>query len=239
VSAQLPIIPTITTSIGLVRRQLGLFIVAAAVVELPVGLLALATAILADLEIDPSLTLGYAFVSLLATAWASFGHHALSALGERIVDAERGEEEPQLERVIAGFPWVRVIVADVLVTVAIAVGLLLLVVPGIVIMVWTAPMFPLLNMERRPIWPTLRRSVALTRGHFWRLAVLLAATRLIVAGLGLVGSAIFDALGTSDIAEVIIHFAVAAVLTPITAVVVVVATFDLRDLHDARTPAPS
>ena len=231
------ILSTITTSVGLIRREFKRFVIAAAIIELPVALVALVTAILVDLSIDPSLTFGYAVVSLLASSFATFGHHALSAFGERIVDAERAGVEPRLDRALAEFPWRRVIVADILVTVAIGVGLLLLVVPGIALMVWTAPLFPLLNMEGKPIRETMRRSFSLTRGHFWRLAVLLVVTRLLVEAIGLVGAGIFDALGASDIVEVIVHFAAQAVLTPFTAVVVVVATFALREMHDAPQAA--
>jgi hypothetical protein len=226
------ILATLVRAVGVLRDQLALFFLVAAVIELPLALVALVTTILTNRDIDPSLTWKYGIIALVATAWSSVGHHALSALGERIVSADRERVRPRFDSVVTDFPWVRVIAADVLVTIATVVGLVLLVLPGIALMVYLAPMFPLLNMERRPVVPTARRSFSIVRGHFWKLATLLVMTQLLASAVGLVGAAIAHALGAGDELEVMAHFLIEALLTPFIAVVVVVATFDLVEMYD-------
>lgn len=163
---------------------------------------------------------------LVATAWAQVGHHVLLAIAERIEDADRHGMSLTLGRVVRSIPWRRVLVADVVVLALTLAGYVALVVPGLVLTVLLTPVFPLLAIEGRSVRATLRRSIALVHGSFWRLATLLALTW----GLGQLFALTVGALAPDDsVLDELFHASAQIVIAPISAAVVVAATFELLD----------
>src|SRR5438552_3168370 len=75
--------------------------------------------------------------------------------------------DPSLREVAGGLSYGRLIAVDLLFGVAIAVGLVLLIVPGIIFFTWFALAGPIVELEGRGVRSALRRSRALVRGRFW------------------------------------------------------------------------
>jgi hypothetical protein len=213
-------------------RDIRSLTVLAALLEIPIVLADIA------LHVTPGLR-GFADGTLLITRgllvvilYGALSHHFLAGILERVVGADRhGHERPTVGEVLRDLPWTRLIVADVLLTAMILLGLSLFVVPGLVAMTWFAVVLPIINLERRSVGASFRRSYELVRGHSWRVAavaiVAFAVPETIVGFVGdraHTGNVVLDALA---------HAAPAIVLMPLAALPIVIVTFDLVAI-DAR-----
>ncbi len=90
--------------------------------------------------------------------------------------------------------WPVLLTVAILVAVAISVGLLVLVVPGIVLYLMLVFAAPVSVLERGSVRESLRRSVLLTRGHRWRILGAVVVTS-IAGGVG--GTALAGAVGAA------------------------------------------
>ena len=84
--------------------------------------------------------------------------------------------------------YTRLLGFSLLYGVAIAVGLLLFIVPGIIAAVWFSLGFPAILLEDIGVLEAFRRSLELARGAFWRLFGVL----LVTYGIAFVGAAIVE-----------------------------------------------
>lgn len=110
---------------------------------------------------------------LSATSVSTLGAVFLSGFLCRIVGhTEHGHEHPSIRQVLASLPWVRLVLADLLVVLIVAVGVLLLVIPGLIAFTLLAVVAPVIEIEDRPVHVALRRSAHLVRPHFWWVALL-------------------------------------------------------------------
>jgi len=125
-----------------------------------------------------------------------------------------------------------VLLLAVLVGLTVVVGLILLVIPGIIFLVFFSVSVPALVVENRRGTKAMGRSWNLVSGHFWHaLAVILVAA--IIAGI--VGG-IIGALGGSSWVLRWIFGAIAQIITsPFTALVSVLLYLDLRARKEALT----
>lgn len=151
-------------------------------VAIPVSLASSGLEIVVDHYVDPSDAL-LSFGTTLATAGISLaGTVLLSGFVCRLVGAaQHGREPLTLPRVARSLPWGRLIAADVLVTLAVVAGLLLLVVPGLAALTLLAVTGPVIEIEHRRVLAAARRSVQLTRHHLWP-TLLLATIPLAAVG---------------------------------------------------------
>jgi hypothetical protein len=103
------------------------------------------------------------------------------------VAARREGGEPSLRGVARVLPYRRLIAADLLLVLVVALGLLLLLVPGAVFLTWFALVGPAIKVEHRGVVDGFRRSRALVRHHFWRVAALVVpaffAEELVASGV--------------------------------------------------------
>lgn len=108
-------------------------------------------------------------VLLLAGAlFAAAGSVAYPALLDRLIgDGRHLHREESIGHIIRTLPYGRILGADVLVTLAIVGGTILLVVPGLIIMNLYALVGPLLTSEELGVRAAMRRSATLVRRHFW------------------------------------------------------------------------
>jgi len=196
----------------------ALLLISAAVVAPPAALGAIAPEGLGrfiDLAGNLLLPVGQGAISLVVAA----------ALEERPIDA--GEAFAGLTGRVGTLVWLQ-FAAGLL----IAVGLILLVVPGILALVWTAVALPAAAIERVPTGKALRRSRALARGHAGHvLATLGLAFVLVIAlflGSGLAVGALTAALGLGDRLVGFLGALLFVPLFPLFAVAVTLLYFDLR-----------
>jgi hypothetical protein len=87
-------------------------------------------------------------------------------------DYLEGRPDAPLRTIIRVLPLRRLFVADILVTIAVAVTLLLLVLPGLVVFSLLSLAGPAMVTERLRIAAAFRRSAQLVRTRFWLVAVL-------------------------------------------------------------------
>ncbi len=121
---------------------------------------------------------------------------------------------------------------SVLAGLAIFVGLLLLVIPGIIIAIFLTVVIPALLFENKRGTESLGRSWNLVKGHFWHVLGVVIVTGIIT---GIV-SGIFNALGGSNWFLYWIMDSIGRIITvPFSALVSVILYLDLRARSEALT----
>lgn len=95
------------------------------------------------------------------------------AVAASLTHAREGDP-PTLREIATEINYGRLIVVDVFYGLAVAIGLLLLLAPGVAAFVWLALAAPVVEIENHGVRAAFARSVALIRGRFWAaLAILL------------------------------------------------------------------
>lgn len=154
------------------------------------------------------------------------------------VAARRGGAEPSLSRLARTLPYRRLIVADLLLVLVVAAGLLLLLVPGLILLTWFALVAPAIKLEGRGVIDAFRRSRALVRPYFWRVAMLVVPTFFVEE---LIGSAVESGsvaiFGESFLGEWAGGLLGNLVAAPIFALAVVVLFYELRERSQGRGEA--
>ncbi len=85
---------------------------------------------------------------------------------------------PTLIEIARSLSYGRLIAVDILFGVAVVIGLLLLVVPGVVMFTWFALAGPLVELEDDGVRSSFSRSRQLVRGHFWTVLAVLGPITL-------------------------------------------------------------
>lgn len=124
---------------------------------------------------------------------------------------------------------------SILKSIAIVIGLVLLVVPGLILITIWAVTAPAIVVERKGAIDAFGRSLQLVRGEGWSVFGVLVVTLLIVFGVGLVLGLIGAVTG--DAGTVIASIIANVVTAPIFALVTAVLFFDLGG-GAAATAAP-
>jgi hypothetical protein len=232
-TARLGIGATLRRTFQLFRAEWRLLVALTVLVEVPVMLGGALSIRFLELDVSRVPDVESVPTGLILLVWTTLAHHLLLAVVERIEAAHRGgETRAPIGAVMRDLPIVNLLIADVLITIAIVIGVILLIIPGLIIAVWTAPVFPLLTMERKPLKPTVRRSIAIVRGNEWRLFALIVMLSLASQAVGFVAAWFFE---NSPFLDAATHFGIVLVFEPLSTAAVVVATFALVDIHDART----
>jgi hypothetical protein len=136
------------------------------------------------------------------------------------------------------------IAAGLLAGVAIAVGFVLLLVPGLVLLTWWCLIVPVIVLEGKQIGESFSRSRELVRGHGWTVLGVILITALLVAVSSGIIESIFSFLG-SFLRYWIGGSIASAIVGPFFAVALTLMYYNLADLETARaadtglSPAPS
>ena len=155
------------------RRRFGLVAGLAAIIF---GVGAIAEAIV-DLAADyPSRSALVVMILVGGTSVATLGSTLYAGLLDEVVGGDlSGEPPPSLMRVIHDLPWLRLVIADLVLTVVavlFAAGFLVL---GVVFYTFACLVGPVINIEKRGVFDGFRRSAQLVRPHFWMVALLVTA----------------------------------------------------------------
>jgi len=122
------------------------------------------------------------FTEVSAEAVSMLGTVFLSGFLCRLVgETGHGQDDATVWQVMRTLPWRRLILADLLVALIVAIGILALVIPGLVALTFLAIVGPVVEIEHHPVRKALRRSAHLVRRHFWTV-VLLATIPMAAAG---------------------------------------------------------
>lgn len=153
-------------------------------VAVPLSLVGAGLEIVIDHYVDPSdamLSLGTALGSSGVT---TAGTVLLAGFVCRLVGASaHGQESLTFGQVARSLLWWRLIAADLLVTLAVVCGLVLLVLPGLAALTLLAVVGPVIEIEHRRLFAAFRRSAQLTRRHIWTALLLATVPVVVVAGL--------------------------------------------------------
>jgi hypothetical protein len=119
---------------------------------------------------------------------------------------EHGKTGPEAEGtrirdVLRSLPWGSLVLADVLVTLIVLVGLVALIIPGLIAITLLSVAGPVIELERQHAVAGLRRCVHLVRPHFWRVAAFGTVPLLVANG---VIAALPDPSGPTDVVTTLI-----------------------------------
>jgi hypothetical protein len=173
-------------------------------------------------------------ISLVATFWVQ------GALVKAVDDVRDGRADMSLgETFQAVRPQLSaIVVAGILAGLAIAIGLVLLIVPGLVLLTWWILIIPVIVLERSRAGEAFTRSRELVRGHGWSvfgvivLTILLFIAFRIVLGLVLIPFADW-------IQSFLTEIVTGTLATPFVAVAWTLLYYRLRGVKEQpATPAP-
>lgn len=135
---------------------------------------------------------------------------------------------PSVREVARMVNYRTLIAIDLIFGVAVALGFVALIVPGVLLFVFLGLAAPVVEIEHRGVRAALRRSIRLVRGHFWLVFMVLVPIELFSDGLTNLATAGAHALlGDSLLGEWLADTATNIVLTPFYAVAAVLLTLDL------------
>ncbi len=165
----------------LYRRWAPLLLLIGVIVFVPVGFL---HALAATLD-EHSIELG-SLAEIIATGAALVVLAITGLLGEvfytgavaALMTGEH-EEPPSLLEIAREVEYARLIAIDLIYAVVVAVGFLLLIVPGVAAFVFLALAAPIVEIEGRGAREAIRHSVRLVRGRFWTVLAILLPIELI------------------------------------------------------------
>jgi hypothetical protein len=162
----------------------------------------------------------------------SLGGEALYAgiVTALMLEWRHGVEHVSLGELARSLPLLRLIVADLVIAAGTALGLLLLVVPGVLFATYFLITTVMIETEDRSVPQAMRRSASLVRGNFWRV---LAVGLVTVLGTEVVSAALeapFHGLET----ETAVNLAVEAIVEPFQGLATVLVAFGLMELRGER-----
>ncbi len=182
-------------------------------------------------KFDPATALVNLFV-ILVFEIGSAEVEAVAA--EKMVGSElRGHRLPSFRAFLREVPWVRLVLATLLFEVLVVLGLVLVIVPGVLFLVYCTLYGPVVVVERRGVWESFRRSAQLVRGNFWRMLLLVAIVVAIGEGTGALAESVLT--GFPHATKVIAFYVLDVLLTPLQGVGIAVTYFALVALERART----
>lgn len=151
-----------------------------------------------------------------------------------VVDWRAGQPLPPLSELLRAIPIGRLIVLDVVLTLVIAVGFLLVVIPGLVALTYLFVSPAVLKLEHLRVWAAIRRSVQLVRGNALRVfAIVVGAIGVTELAVQLV-AAPFDGV----ILLTAVNLAAEGIFQPIEGLAVALVAIHLLELRgEAAKPS--
>jgi hypothetical protein len=129
------------------------------------------------------------------------------------------------------------ILTGIVAGIAIAIGFVLLIVPGLILLTWWALLAPAVVLEGLGLSDSLGRSRSLVSGSFWQMLGLIVVVILILIGASIVLSLILVPLD-DDLASFISNIVSNTIFTPFIAAALTLAYFALRaEKGETDTPA--
>jgi hypothetical protein len=217
---------------GVYRSWARLLLPLACVVFVPLGLL---SAIPVHIEVDSlDLGSGLAVLGVLALVLALIG---TSLFGEIFFSGvvavsltHEGEPggPPRPREIARRLAYGRLIAVDLVYAFAVAIGLALLVLPGVLAFVFLGLAGAVVEIERRGAGEALARSARLVRGRFWLVFAVLAPLEILSEGFGALADELSQALlGHSVWADWLAESLSNIVATPFVSIACVLLAVDL------------
>ncbi len=122
---------------------------------------------------------------------------------------------------------------SLLFAIGVAIGFVLLIVPGLILLTIWSVVAPVTVLERPGVFAAFGRSRRLVRGNGWRVFGLIVLVYLLTVVVALVAAAIAAPLG--HVGRGLVQWLVSILLTPIVALTASVLYFELRAVHGEPT----
>jgi hypothetical protein len=232
-SDPLPILATLAEALRLYRRHWTLLVPLGLLVLLPQAIVDSAAA---GIEID-RLESSDDYLRLLAipfTIVVSLGGEALLAgmITALVLEWRLGRPLPGLFAFLRSLAWGRLIVADLVLALGAATGVILLVVPGLLFLTYFSTTPAVIEIEDRGIRDAFRRSAALVHGRVRPVFVLVVGVILVTEAL----AQSLLALLHGFLGELAAGVAVGALLESIQGLVIALVAISLIQLHGDAVP---
>ena len=160
------------------------------------------TAVVGALSSSTLSLLGAVFLSGFLCRLVSSTEHGATEHGatghEKTGQAADGS---RIRDVLRSLPWGSLILADLLATLIIVVGLVALIIPGLIAITLLAVVGPVIELEHRSALAGLRRCVHLVRPNFWRVAAFATLPLLLANGIV---AFLPDPSGTTDVVTTLV-----------------------------------
>jgi hypothetical protein len=218
------------------RSQFGLLIPAALIVFVPVavlnGLIATGGGVLAALVAG--------VLGIVGTYW--FQGMVVEAT-EDILDGRRDHTLGSLFASVTPV-LLTLIGAGILAGIGIAIGFVLIIVPGLILLTIWSVVAPAIVAERKGVFDAFGRSRELVRGHGWQVFGVIVVLFLLQLVLGGIVQAIFRSASDTFASFAISDLIVRVLVAPLSALAAAVMFFELKRLHGqpvapGAAPAPT
>jgi hypothetical protein len=234
--AELSIRGTLAEALRLYRRHWMWLVPLAILVLLPQAVIGSA---LGGFEIEhlDSFRDYLTLASIPFTLVLTLGGEALLAgvITALVLDWRLGHRVPGLITFLGSLAWLRLITTDFLIAVGAALGVILLIIPGLLFLAYFSISPAVIEIEDRGVRDAFRRSAQLVRGRVWPVFVLVVGVILVTEGIAQTLLALFHGF----LGELASEVAVDALLESIQGLVVALVAISLIQLHgDAVRPPP-
>lgn len=220
--------------VGVIRRVFEIYVDQASVLMPAAAVVFVITDIVASLLMAASSSLALVALLLRLVATALF----TGMIVELVADVREGRRNASVGQLLRAVSPVfgQLILVGLVAGIAILIGFVLFIVPGLVLLTIWAVFAPVVVLERPPGLKALTRSRELVQGNGWRVFGVIFALVILVAILGNGIQLAAEAAGTG---VAIVAGVVIGVLTaPLAALAAAVLYFDLRDLHGGVPDQP-
>jgi hypothetical protein len=233
-AARLAILGTLSEALRLYRRHWMLLVPLGIVVLLPQAIIGSA---LGGFEIEHLESFGdyLKLVTIPFTLVLTLAGEALLAgvITALVLQWRLGHRVPGFRAFVTSLAWLRLIAVDALLAIGAAIGVLLLVVPGLLFLAYFSIAPAVIEIEDRRIGEAFRRSAALVRGQVGRVFVLVVGAILATEGLAQGLLALFHGFLPKLASEV----AVDALLESMQGLVIALVTISLIQIHGDEVPS--
>jgi uncharacterized membrane protein len=214
---------------SLYGRQWSVLLGAALAIFVPIGVL---SGVVAS---SGSVVLALVLVVLAAIGQALYTGAVVEAVDD-MRDGRRDFSAIDLLRAALPFTF-PLILAGLLYGISVAVGLLMIIIPGLIFLTWFSLFAPAIVVERRGAIGAFRRSRELVRGNGWRVFGVIVVAFIIQT----VVQNILNRIGInadSLVLRTVLAVVGGVITAPIMSLAVAVVYFQLRDLRQPVPPAP-
>jgi hypothetical protein len=131
------------------------------------------------------------------------------------------------------------IAAGILAAIGIAIGIVLLIVPGLYLLTIWAVIAPAIVIERRDALEAFGRSRALVRDHGWQVFGVVVVGGLIALVTAIIAAQIAEAIAEGPILRAVLSALASTLTAPVEGLIAAVLYFRLRELKGEGTAAPA